>query len=309
MRIATEELIQELNRLDRESEGSPTMREMDQEGEYSHRPYVDRFGSWSEALTEAGLERNTDITQETLIEELRQLAEELDRSPSQADMNDHGPRSHKTYTQKFGSWNAAKEAANLEKYPPHGVSGKKSKSYAQIEVDCTECGDTFERQPAKIDKTDNNFCSRGCYAQWLQADVSDPDLRRDSIECEVCGCKKDVTTYELKHIEHHFCSKSCYGEWQSENLNGEDNPNYKGGVRTYYGGSWKKQRQKALDRDNQTCQSCGSEQDLHVHHIIPFNEFEESEEANELGNLVTLCSQCHRRWEGIPVRPNLIEMQ
>jgi len=87
MRISTEDLVQELNRLNKESDRSPTIKEMDGHGKYSHRLYVDRFDSWGEALTEAGLERNTKITRERLIEELRNLAVTLARSLSQNGSN------------------------------------------------------------------------------------------------------------------------------------------------------------------------------------------------------------------------------
>ncbi len=74
-----------------------------------------------------------------------------------------------------------------------------------------------------------------------------------------------------------------------------------------YGPNWRKQREKALERDNYTCQVCGATQMetvLHVHHKRPFRDFSyvrgENDnylDANELHNLVTLCPSCHRRAE------------
>jgi len=67
-----------------------------------------------------------------------------------------------------------------------------------------------------------------------------------------------------------------------------------------YGPSWQKQRRMALQRDNFTCQVCGSpERDRphHVHHKRAFRTFSSSEEANQLDNLITLCPLCHRRAE------------
>lgn len=98
---------------------------------------------------------------------------------------------------------------------------------------------------------------------------------------------------------------------------GEKHPNWKGGDIYYYGPNWKEQRSKARERDNYTCQGCGIkeseyEKELSVHHIIPLRDFKTEdnfnyEQANDLSNLVTLCSSCHSRWEGLPLRPQYNE--
>lgn len=54
-------------------------------------------------------------------------------------------------------------------------------------------------------------------------------------------------------------------------------------------GEWNKIRKKILLRDNYTCQICGSETTLHVHHIVPFSLVN----CHNTDNLVTLCSTCH----------------
>ena len=53
---------------------------------------------------------------------------------------------------------------------------------------------------------------------------------------------------------------------------------------------YKDLRQEILQRDSWRCQSCGSREDLQVHHI---------EARSQLGNdceqnLITLCADCHR---------------
>ena len=48
-------------------------------------------------------------------------------------------------------------------------------------------------------------------------------------------------------------------------------------------------REHILSRDEGMCVKCGSENDLEVHHIIPYEEEGEFEPAN----LATLCSDCH----------------
>jgi hypothetical protein len=81
---------------------------------------------------------------------------------------------------------------------------------------------------------------------------------------------------------------------------GADNPAWRGGYEPYYDPNWEEQRRTALERDNYTCQKCGSPQkgrEHDVHHIIPFHKFglERYLEANSLNNLITLCLNCHRK--------------
>lgn len=98
---------------------------------------------------------------------------------------------------------------------------------------------------------------------------------------------------------------------------GKNHHNWKGGYRRYYGPNWLKQRETRLERDGYQCVVCKISNEEHnarydkglaVHHIRPFRTFREDgmvdyDAANRLENLVTLCVSCHRRWEGIPLRP------
>ena len=89
---------------------------------------------------------------------------------------------------------------------------------------------------------------------------------------------------------------------------GEHHPSWKGGVENYYGPDWRSQRRKALERDGHRCVVCGTGQNVEVHHIRPFRKFgvENYEKANALGNLVCLCRQHHMKWEGVPLRPEVV---
>ena len=83
------------------------------------KTYHERFGSWLDALEEAGYDldalRNESgppkLGEDVLIEDLQELADELEKQPSQREMNEHGRHSHTTYVRYFGSWTNALEAA------------------------------------------------------------------------------------------------------------------------------------------------------------------------------------------------------
>lgn len=71
---------------------------------------------------------------------------------------------------------------------------------------------------------------------------------------------------------------------------------------------WLKTRDSVLERDGRICKVCGRQDELEVHHIIPFVEVKK----HEPHNLVTLCEECHdsfgrdRIWLDFDKRDQLI---
>lgn len=113
--VSKETLLEELHRLASES-SPPTTDEMDEEGTFSARTYIDRFGSWNEALEAAGYEPHlevVDASKEDLIDEIKRLHEELGRVPTTRDMQEHGDYTASRYFSTFESWNTAVEEAGL----------------------------------------------------------------------------------------------------------------------------------------------------------------------------------------------------
>jgi len=56
-------------------------------------------------------------------------------------------------------------------------------------------------------------------------------------------------------------------------------------------------RKKVKERDNQTCQCCGSKNHLEAHHINNFRDFKEL--RIDINNGITLCFECHNGKNGI----------
>ena len=110
-KISRRQLVAELNRLGETLDKRPTLQEMEDNGEYDPSTYIHEFGSWTDAVNEAGFEEPIGLTEECLVEDLQELAETLDKQPSQRDMNQYGEHSHTTYVRYFGSWSDAIEAA------------------------------------------------------------------------------------------------------------------------------------------------------------------------------------------------------
>lgn len=115
-RIPQEDLIDELHNLEEELSKPPSADEMTAYGEYSHAVYIDRFGSWHEALEEAGFtppSQNDGPTTQELIEELQRLSEELGRIPSSKDADEHGKYSYSAYYREFDGFTDALKEADL----------------------------------------------------------------------------------------------------------------------------------------------------------------------------------------------------
>lgn len=195
----------------------------------------------------------------------------------------------------------------------------------QITVECDYCNSGVEKHAVNVEKTENNFCDQDCHSRWKAENqtgednpVYNPESHK-SVECANCSDKITKPVWKVERNERCFCNKDCYSEWQSENQRGENHPRWVVGTQTVsYGGTWPKQRRKRLRKDDHECVVCSqsNEQEkidtgrgLSVHHITPAKEFIQEDgslnesRAHRVENLITLCSKCHRRWEGIPLRP------
>ena len=111
--------------------------------------------------------------------------------------------------------------------------------------------------------------------------------------CTVCG---KIT--KTKYVK--TCSKECNAIMVSNRYAGENNPNWKGGIRkpnatVRASDKYKEWRKGVFERDKYTCQECGQlGWELHAHHIKPFSKYPEL--RTELSNGITLCKKCHSNY-------------
>jgi hypothetical protein len=120
-RYTTAEMIAILRDAGNELGRAPSMREFRQLHPDGPDPtsYGHRFESWNAALKAAGLSarraRTPAYTDETLLEILRNLIDNLGRAPTVRELLAHPDHpSPTTYRNHFGSWGAALRAAGLE---------------------------------------------------------------------------------------------------------------------------------------------------------------------------------------------------
>jgi hypothetical protein len=254
----------------------PTRNEYAEHGEYSGWVAEKKFGTWTEAREAAGLEggptKNTYVNETEVVRELRRVANKLGESPSQPQYNEHGQYSHQIAYERFGSWNAALEAAGLETERDDRTPNEK------LLASIRAVAETVDGVPSQTDYHEHGehgvSVLQRRFGSWSQA------VKEAGYEPRTVG-------------------PAC----------GEENPAWAGGYGDYYGPNWNTQRERALERDGHECAACGcSEQEhreewgagLEVHHIRPARLFDDFERMNRLENLVTLCMPCHHRYERLP---------
>lgn len=317
-RITREELLEEIQRLEESLGHPPSQREMKKQGEFSPATYEQRFDSWNNALRELGYEPHQEYTSsKELLEDLREFANDLGKPPTNEQMNNSGPHSNSRYQDRFGSWNQALRNAGLE--PPI----ERNLSDEELLVRLAEFAEKLDHTPSADEMTSDGPVSSTVYAyrfgSWNAAlrkaglSLNHELGIKEDIECNYCGTSFKRKPSEIG--ERNYCSRDCRVQGMKEIgfYEGENNPNWRGGKsQTSYGGNWGKYREKRRKIDQYQCQDCGMVQKthlqeygthLHVHHIIKYEKFDDPEKANQMDNLVTLCARCHKKWEGIPLRP------
>jgi len=195
------------------------------------------------------------------------------------------------------------------------MTGDSHPNWSRTNVECDNCGDTFDKLDKRIERSENDFCSDSCRKGWWSDKIreyapegEDHQNWRGGVEDVSCSwCGEIVEVYpDRQDNENVFCDQSCYGCWLSENNVGENHPRWNGGgEQRIYEGSWTTVSNEVRS-EYPNCQNCGIDNNehqnvygfgLHVHHIEPYASFDDAERANRKENLVPLCVQCHHNAE------------
>lgn len=323
--IKTEALKDELRRVADELGEPPTVVEMREYGNHDPEVYQRRFGSWNGAIQEIGLEPRgrQSIPRDELLENLTELTKKIGRCPTQDDINTHAEFSSAVFHKRFGSIQAAREAAGIE---IDGDFNSKIPTSVLIEdlqrVALETEGAVFQHT---IDEHGtyssaaytNRFGSIGKARE--EADIEQPDSYHPPIsdgdlieELRRLGNELGHRPSRGEMNELGEYSGNVYrlrfGSWTAavERAGFDIDPRPWRGSDVPFGPNWREQRELAIQRDGEECQECGLTRrehreeygfDLTVHHETPRGAFDSSEEADRLENLVTLCAGCHGRIE------------
>lgn len=150
-----------------------------------------------------------------------------------------------------------------------------------IEVQCTDCGVTFEVDARKY----NSYKKRGY--NFYCSKCRKRSNRKTTLICPVCGKEFIRPNWAIKEGNNYFCSKSCAATYNNTHHRcGEKNPNWIDG--RYSKSTYAK---KAYRTYKLKCAICGLEEEccLQVHHV------DENRENDDINNLIILCANCHCR--------------
>lgn len=268
-KIEEEELVEEMERVSFEHcNGRPPSRtEFEKYGKYSSSTYQNRYGTWNNALEEilSDVVLEKDISEEILLDDLKSLEKELNRTPRYEDVREKGKFSTVTYQNRFGSWNQALKEAGL------GINQKsptKEELIGEIETLQEELG----KIPTIYDIKENGKYSYSSYRNefglWENA-------------MEEVGI--DYERYESG--EEHWAWKGGY-EYRG--------PNWSEARRKVLNRDNHSCRTCGREKEK-----LGRNPD--VHHIKPVLEWDverEYAEMNDGSNLICLCRKCHLNLEG-----------
>lgn len=177
--------------------------------------------------------------------------------------------------------------------------------YGNTEASCLECGATFLYYPSEKRGLFCPACVRDDEVTCIPP-KTDATVGRTTVECAQCQSSLSVFDYKALQQDHLFCDRECYATWlvrerrQNDVWVESDNPNWRNGSNQEdrYGQGWPRARNRALLRDEYTCQRCGATSaDLgrnpDVHHVEPVRTYDDPAKAHSLDNLVCLCRDCH----------------
>ena len=179
---------------------------------------------------------------------------------------------------------------------------------------CKTCGKEFKVNPSRIKRGQGKYCSSKC--RHIGVAKTNHKLRgRNNCSCPVCGTGFHRKPSYIRKLLHTYCSLKCYSiNKEGENL-GDNNPNWKGGIKPVASilratDQYEKWRHAVFIRDNFKCRVCKEGGRIHAHHIKRmsilrkeaqkyFPLFGELEACKlypplwDTNNGITLCIKCH----------------
>lgn len=174
--VTTDELLADLRRVGEAIDGSLTQRHYTENGRYNVSTIERRFGSWGNAVQQAGFEAGNTVNypDDALFENIMRLWEHFGRQPRRAELA-HPPSTitQSPYRRRFRSWMDA-----LEAFVTHANASEAS---APIVF-----GQDIERRGSRDASLRMRFRV----------------LKRDDFKCRACGASPSMSPGLHLHVDH-----------------------------------------------------------------------------------------------------------
>jgi len=113
--VTRSDIIDDLQRVAADIEESPTRKQYCEYGNHSTATVVDRFECWNDAKEAASLPiYNARKSRTELIDDLKRVKSDLDKTPTQTEYQEHGENSAAAIRTEFGCWTNGLRAADIE---------------------------------------------------------------------------------------------------------------------------------------------------------------------------------------------------
>ena len=289
-KFSDEDLINDLRTVANNlGKNSLKMRDYSKENgaKYNSKTAIKRFGNWDNTLKKAGLKGakslkgmeygEKEIKDEVLLADLVRVATELNNpNITISDYEKFGKYTHVTMGVRFGSWNKAKETANLE------VTYITNNSIEDLFQNILELWTLLGRQPKYGEVISPNSKFNGStyarrFGSWrtaLEAFIEYVNLDNNIEGVEETNSQ--LIPINVPSRNSNTTQKEIKIKRTSRGVN-------------------LRLRWTILKRDNFSCRKCGRSPAkdpsviLHVDHIIPWSKDGET----VIENLETLCEQCN----------------
>lgn len=206
-RIPEQELLDAIHEMADDLGRPPKRDEMLDDGPFSEGPYRRRYGSWNDALREAGYEPVHVHNKERLEYECEVCGTVGKRLASRI------PNGQQYYY--------CSNDCKYEHYEQR-YSGEGNPSYdgGKQTVECAYCGEELKKKPSVVERKENLFCGMDCFSGWCSENRVEEEhprwkgggdlyygpnwqrqrrrrLERDDYECQRCGMSNDEHHEEL----------------------------------------------------------------------------------------------------------------
>ena len=163
---------------------------------------------------------------------------------------------------------------------------------------CKTCSKEFYVYKSSLKRSNSSgkFCCRECYNTFQKTltGAKNNTYTKVKKQCKNCGKEIYVTLSKTKYYKNNFCSKDCKYKYHHNYISGEKNCNWLGGHKNYRG-DFETVKKKYFNNKNKFCAICGTKENIHIHHIVPYRYTQD----NSITNLIPLCNKHHKIIESI----------